>query len=251
MNAWHREELLAYDCETTSANPDTARIVTATIVHITKDRADLTEWLLNPGVPISPGASAIHGITNEKAQAEGQDAETAIFEITARLGLWLGRGKPVVAFNAVFDLTILDRECRRHGIDTLDRRLEHGVQPIIDGHVIDKHVLWRKGKRTLSAVCAHYSIPFDDAHNASADALAAARVAWVLAERYPDTVQVPLADLHQQQRNWRREQCASLQKYFREKGDQTAVVNGDWPVQTLPQGWTPQLLDPVEASDVA
>lgn len=244
MNAWHRDELLAFDTETTSANPDTARIVTATIVHITKDGADLTEWLIDPKVPISAGASAIHGITNQRAADEGQDPEEAIFEITARLGLWLGRGKPVIAFNAAFDFTVLDRECQRQGIDTLDRRMGD-VAPIIDPHVIDKKVLWRKGKRTLSAVCAHYGIKLDDAHNASADAVAAARVAWVLADRYPEVVQVNPMDLHQQQVNWRREQSASLQEYFRSQG-KNETVNGDWPVQQLPQGWTPQQLDPPE-----
>lgn len=250
MNAWHKNELLAFDTETTSANPDTARIVTATIVHITPEGANLTEWLINPGVPIGAGATAVHGISNERAQAEGQDAETAIFEITAQLGLWLGRGKPVIAFNAAFDFTILDRECFRQRIDSLGRRMGD-VAPIIDPHVIDKHVdPYRRGKRTLTAVCAHYNVRLDDAHNASADALGAARAAFALAERYPDVVQVPVLDLHQQQRNWRRDQAASLQTYFRKK-DPNATVNGDWPVQQLPQGWTVAQLDPVEQDGAA
>lgn len=246
---WHKAPMAAFDIESTGVNPDTARIVTATLIEITSDGAHVTEWLVDPGIPIPAGASAIHGITTERAREEGQSPETAVFEITGRIALAMGRGTPLVGMNLAYDLTVLDRECRRQNVDTLDRRMS-AVEPVIDVFVLDKEVdTYRRGKRTLTAMAAHYGVALDDAHNSAADALAAARIAWKMADRYPQLRIEPKA-LHDLQVGWRRAQCASLEKYFR-KTDPNAVVNGDWPIQQLPQGWTPALLDAVESSDVA
>jgi DNA polymerase III subunit epsilon len=145
---------------------------------------------------------------------------------------------PVIAFNAAYDFTVLDRESRRQQVDRLDNRLAQ-VGPVVDPHVMDKAVdKYRKGKRTLTACCEHYGVRLDGAHDATADALGAARVAFTLAERYPEQLQVDLPRLHTLQQSWRAEQAASLQAYFRKK-DPTAVVNGDWPVQALPSDWAP------------
>lgn len=249
MTAWHREPMLAFDVESTGQNPDTARIVSAVLVALVPGRAPhVTEWLVDPGVPIPAGASAIHGITTERAREEGQNPETAIFEITGRIGLALGKGIPLVGMNICYDLTVLDRECRRHNIDTLDSRLD-AVEPVIDIFVLDKHVSYRKGKRTLTALADHYRVPLTQAHNAAADAIAAARVAFALAEQYQG-LQIAPKSLHDLEVGWRRAQCESLAAYFVKQG-KPQTVNGDWPVQQLPTGWTPQQVDPVEASDVA
>lgn len=243
MTAWHRGRMLAFDTETTGPDPDWARIVTATVVEIGSGGITAThQWLLNPGVQIPQGAIDVHGVTNERARAEGMDPAVAVFEIAGLLALNLHRGVPVVAYNGSYDLTVLDRECRRHGIDTLNDRLDH-VGPIVDPFVIDKAVgprqaRFRKGKRTLTASCEHYGVRLDGAHDATADALAAARVAYRQAEMYPDEVQLDLPRLHSLQVTWRREQCASLAAYFAKQG-KPQDVNGDWPVQTLPDGWAP------------
>jgi DNA polymerase-3 subunit epsilon len=241
--AWHRGPLLAWDLETTGPNPDTARIVTATIIEIGREGIErTTEWLVNPGIPIPLGASEIHGITTERAVRDGQDPEPAVFEIMAQIGLWMGRGRPALAFNASYDFTVLDRECRRYRIDTLSRRMGD-VAPVIDPYVIDKHVdRYRKGKRTVTAMAEHYGVTLDDAHTSSADALAAARIAFKQAERYPNEVQMSLPLLHTRQRAYRHEQCMSLQSFFR-KTDPTAVVDPHWPLHPLPADWTPDLVD--------
>jgi DNA polymerase-3 subunit epsilon len=238
MNTWHQGRLLAFDLETTAPDPDVARIVTATLIELDGRATPVThEWLADPGVPIPAGASAIHGITTQRAQADGADPDVVVFELLSILAPDMGHGVPVVAFNAAYDLTVLDRECRRHGIDTLTTRLGD-VAPVVDPHVIDKQVdKYRKGKRTLGVTCAHYGIDLRNAHDATADALGAARLAWKLAHQYP-VLQVPLDELHAQQVGWRAEQAAGLQKHFRKK-DPAAVVCGDWPVQQLPDGWDP------------
>lgn len=251
MTAWHRGPMLAFDLETTGPHPDTARIVTATVIVIEPGcEPGVSEWLIAPDIPIPAGATAIHGVTNEHAHASGMYPEPGIYEITARLGLALGRGIPIVGMNLAYDMTVLDRECRRHQIDTLDRRLENGPRPLVDIFVLDKQVdTYRKGKRTLTAMAETYGIPLTDAHNAASDALASVRIAWRMAEKYPE-LQLDLDELHALQVRWRRAQSASLQAYFDRQGKHE-TVNGDWPVQQLPIDWTPQLLDPLESSDVA
>lgn len=246
---WHKAPMAAFDIESTGVNPDTARIVTATLIEITADGAHVTEWLVDPGIPIPAGASAIHGITTQRAREEGQSPETAVFEITGRIALAMGRGTPLVGMNLAYDLTVLDRECRRQNVDTLDRRMA-AVEPVIDVYVMDKQVdTYRKGKRNLTAMAEHYGVTLDDAHTSAADALAAARIAWKMADRYPE-LRIDPHSLHDLQVGWRRAQCASLQAYFERQG-KPQTVNGDWPVQQLPQGWTAGQLDAVESSDVA
>lgn len=239
MTAWHRGPMLAFDTETTGPEPNTARIVTATIVELGPAGIEKThQWLINPGVEIPQAAIDVHGITNEHAREHGREPGVAVFELAGLLALNLHRGVPVVAFNAAFDFTVLDRECRRQQVDRLDDRL-HEVGPVVDPHVLDKAVdPYRRGKRTLTAVTQQYGITLDGAHDATADALAAARVAFMLAERHPRELQVDLPRLHSLQVSWRAQQAASLQKYFR-RTDPDAVVNGDWPVQALPSGWQP------------
>lgn len=241
MTAWHRGPMLALDTETTGPNPDTARIVTCTMIAVGPDGITAThEWLVNPGIPIPLGASEIHGVTTEYAQQHGQDAAHAIADILTTLAVFVGRGVPIVAFNAAFDMTVLYAEARRHHCNL------SGPLLVVDPHVIDKHVdPYRRGKRTLTATSSHYGVELTQAHHSLADALAAARLAFKLAQQYPAQLKIPLPDLHAAQRGWRFEQAASLQSYFR-RTDPSAVVNGDWPIQTLPAGWTPEQVDETE-----
>src|SRR6201999_698587 len=74
---------------------------------------------------------------------------------------------------------------------------------------------YRKGKRTLGALCEHYQVRLDGAHSSAGDALATARLAWRLAKNYPDQVgHVPLATLHDQQTGWYHAQTLRFADYL-------------------------------------
>jgi DNA polymerase-3 subunit epsilon len=227
--------MLVFDTETTGVDVNADRIVTATVASIIpgKPVAAIT-WLINPLIPIPKTASDVHGITDSQAQAEGVFPAKAIAQIADSLGRAGGDGVPVVAFNASFDFTILDRECRRHNIP-------FPTPFVIDPFVIDKVMdKWRKGSRTLTATCQHYKVALNGAHDATEDALAAGRVAWRMAERWPRELQIPLSELHEKQVQWRFEWAVEFQEYLRtKKGETDAVVNGEWPVQSLPADWSP------------
>lgn len=229
---WHRELLTGFDLETTGTDIETDRIVTAALVRLAPDGSVAEErtWLLDPGVPIPAQASAIHGISTDRARGDGAPAALAVEEIAEAVAEVLRAGGPLVVMNARYDLSLLDRECRRHALPSLSDRLGAAPAPVIDPLVIDKHVdKYRRGKRALQALCAHYGVALEDAHDARADAVAAARVVRRLGEQHAPVGSLPLTDLHELQVAAAAEQSASLQQYLRRK-DPQAVVEQAWPV---------------------
>lgn len=233
MSGWHKRPLMAFDTETTGVDPVEARIVTATVLTIDPpNRITEKHWLINPGVPIPAEATAVHGITDEQVQADGEDPRVAVAQIAVAVSLAVRAGVPLIAYNACYDLTVLDHELARYGHRSLLEQCGGRVRPVIDPLVIDRGVdRYRKGKRTLTAACEHYGVRLDGAHDASADAVAAARVAYMLAVRYPDTVgQVDPEELHDLQVEWQGVWAEHFQDYLRTRGDQPdAVIDPSWP----------------------
>jgi len=233
--SWHTRRLAAFDLETTGIDSESDRIVTAAVSVVGDGLPSVFHaWLLDPGIPIPPGAAAVHGITTERARAEGRQPPAAVEQIVATLAEQLLQGVPVVAFNARFDLTCLDREARRHDIEPLvDRVGGEARMLVVDPYVLDKQVdRFRKGKRTLGAVCAHYNVPLDEAHASHADALAAARVAWRLGQAFTELSALDLPTLHRQQVGWAAEQAASFEDYLRRNGRDERIEPA-WPIVPL------------------
>ncbi|MFJ8923915.1 3'-5' exonuclease [Streptomyces sp. NPDC102415] len=223
---WHLGRMAGFDLETTGPDPLTARIVTACIVQVGGEQPTaVANWLTDvDGEEIPAGAAAVHGISTEKAHAEGVDLRVAADEILGALTQVILSGIPIVAMNARYDLTLLDREAHRYGMDPLP------TGPVIDPYVIDKQVdTYRPGKRTLTHLCQHYQVRLDNAHSADADAIAACRIAWRQATQYPQLAAMTLDELHTAQVGWAAQQAAGLQEHFRKK-DPTAVVEGAWPL---------------------
>lgn len=228
--------MAAFDLETTGVDTASARIVTASVALVGAGiEPEIQDWLVDPGVEIPEEASDVHGITTEEARARGVEAPLAIEEITARLAELQAGDVPIVAFNARYDMTLLDREARRYGIEPLVERVggTDGLL-VIDPYVLDKEVnQFRKGKRTLEILCDAYGIPIQDAHAADVDAIAAARLAWKIVQENPHLAEIDLPVIHDQQVAWAHEQAASLERYFRENG-RDEMVEREWPIVSAP-----------------
>lgn len=227
--AWHRETLVGFDLETTGTDPREARIVTAAVTEVRGgEPMRHLEWLVDPGVPIPEDATAIHGISTERAAAQGRPAREAIAEISLALREYWAAGTPVVVYNAPFDLSLLAAELLRHGLAPFDGAIGPVLDPLCLDRALDRY---RKGPRTLGAVCRVYGVVLDDAHQAGADALAAVRVARALAERHPEAGLADLWDLHRSQTAWYADWAAGYQKWLRRERDPLAVVDPAWPLR--------------------
>lgn len=244
---WHELRHLAVDTETTGVSVHEDRIVTAAIVHLAPDHRPRTlSWLIDPGVDVPTAASDVHGWTTERLREELCGAEAvytqnghrstmtkadALFALAGQVALAMNQGVPVIAFNASFDLSILEAECRRNSVPGLVERLApKGIRGVIDPFVIDKHYSRRRGSRKLVDQVAHYGVVVAGAHDAGADALAAARLIPRMVTAYPELGRMSLAKLHQSQIGWRAEQMDSLRTYF----DRSRVAHdgccGEWPL---------------------
>ncbi|WP_298229767.1 exonuclease domain-containing protein [Gryllotalpicola sp.] len=227
MTSW-AERLGVFDLETTGVDTGTARIVTAFVGELggAGEVLSRNDWVIDPMVEIPEAAAAVHGYTTERVQEEGMAAQAGVAQIIAALRGILAGGVPVVAYNAAYDFTVLDREALRYGIPPLEPTL------VVDPLVIDKALdRYRRGKRTLEFTAATYGVRLDDAHDAGADAIAAGRVAQALAAKYGADLDLSAAELHARQIAWSADQAASYQEYRRSRGETAFVTSGAWPLR--------------------
>ncbi|WP_171075006.1 exonuclease domain-containing protein [Nonomuraea basaltis] len=255
LAGWAQHPWIGFDTESTGVDVESARIVTAALVGITPGSKP-TSWyrLINPGVPIPSEGSDIHGITDEKAQAEGEEPAVVLDLLAGHLENALLSGRAIVGMNVPYDISLLDRECTRHGVETLSSRLGGylAIRPVIDVYVLDKHVdPYRKGKRNLTALCQRYGVTIGGAHDAHEDVLAAARVAWRIAQlaarpvewltsvyglKRPDAERLAglngltLDDLHNLQIKAKKKQADSFRNHLKRQNKPYDDVSADWPL---------------------
>ena len=169
------DSLAFFDLETTGLNPAKDRIVEMAVEVVGADgwRAP-HRWLINPGVPISPGATAVHGYTDASVEGCPSFREVAE-EIWAVLD-----GCDLAGFNIRrFDLPLLCAEFKR--IAMRDKAHDLESQNIVDV----QHIYHRHETRTLSdAVQLYLGQTLDGAHSAIVDTSATVRVFRAQIKRY-------------------------------------------------------------------
>lgn len=205
MGNWAAGELLGFDFETTGVDRfDDVPVSYALVTIVDGEVVSAAAGLVDPGREIPAGATKVHGITTERARAEGVPLGEAI-ELVTEAVLSAGlRGVPLVGMKLDYDLTILDTQARRHSNRGLQERGWAG--PVLDAVVLDRHVdRYRKGSRTLGALCEHYGVTIENAHDATADAVAAAKVLIALASTNEEVGAADPAALHRAQIGWHRE----------------------------------------------
>lgn len=234
MTCWYEGPLAAFDTETTGVDVETDRIVSAAVVvqDAPGTRPRVNRWLVNPGVPVPAGATEVHGLTDEHLQRNGRWPAPVMYEIAEALAEQATAGRPLVIMNAPFDLTILDRELRRHRASSLDRWFESSPLLVLDPRVLDKHLdRYRKGRRTLTDLCAHYGVTLDGAHDAAADAQASLDLVRAVGRRFAARLErLAPAELHTLQAVWHAAQARGLQAWFARSGSEEAVDTA-WPLR--------------------
>ena len=174
MNLQLDRPLVIFDLETTGTDPATDRIVEICAVRLGPDGSrESRTRRINPGRPIPPDATAVHGIRDEDVRDEPS------FRQIARGLLEFLQGADLAGFNVSrFDVPLLDREF--HDCD-LDLALP--TRRIVDAMTI----FHRKEPRDLSAAVRFYlDRDHEGAHSAEADVVATADVLDAQLDRYSD-----------------------------------------------------------------
>lgn len=226
---WCAGPLLAFDTETTGADPKEARIVTASAIKVSSAGVLWQkDWLVNPGIEIPAEATAIHGVTNEMAREKGLGPSTAIELISDTLSDAWKAGCALVAMNARYDLRVLQAERRRLGLQELE------LGPVLDPQVIDRAVdKYRKGKRKLADLAECYRVKLDGAHSSDGDALAAARVIWRMSIVCEGLKHLTLEQMQEYQARAHAEWAAhySVHLFMKDPANPGAVIDGSWPCE--------------------
>jgi len=173
--------LIAVDVETTLR---THRIVELGFVVEYPDKRKPKEWCsyINPGEPIEPGATEIHGINDEMVAKAPR-----FHQIAANLATGF-QNCDYCGYNIVFDMDVIQ--------DEMDRS---GVRWSFDGaRLLDSYKLWgvAKKRRLVDAVEEYLGRKPTDQHRAAGDAKDALEVAIAQLQRHPDVLPADLQLLH-------------------------------------------------------
>lgn len=162
------------DIEATGISPRADRIVELAVIRVMPDGSRETHtWRVNPGCPIPPETTAIHGITDADV-ANCPEFIGIASEVEAALA-----GCDLAGYNHDrFDIPMLSEEFMRAGMFfDMDGRRSIDVQRIFH----------RREPRDLTAALAFYCNEMHlDAHGAEADVDATIRVLEGQFERYAD-----------------------------------------------------------------
>lgn len=166
--------LAVFDLETTGTDPATDRIVEISVLRLSPGgRKDLRTQRVNPGRPIPPEATAVHGISD--MDVRGMPS----FDEVARDYLAFLEGCDLCGFNIKrFDLRLLSVEFTRVGLGL----------PLEGRAIVDPlEIFHTHEKRDLSAAVRFYcGRDHDGAHAAEADVLATVAVLDAQIARYAD-----------------------------------------------------------------
>lgn len=144
------------DVETTGLSPRSARVceVAAISFRGTERVATLAE-LVNPGLPIPPEVSRIHGITDEMVRNSPSFGAVAPGLLAAL------EGSVLVAHNAEFDLGFLNMEFERVG-------LRFPELPVLDTLVLARRN-WKFQSNRLGNIAKELNISCEGWHRALSD----------------------------------------------------------------------------------
>ena len=169
-----RKPLVILDLETTGVSIASDRIVEFSALKVTPGGAE--EWLtlrINPGIPISPEATRVHGITDAEV------ANEPFFKDVARRIAAFVEGCDLAGFNSMkFDIPILSEEFLRVNVD---------FNPARHRYVDVQVIFHKKEQRTLGAAYKFYcGMELENAHSAKADTAATYEILKAQLDRYTD-----------------------------------------------------------------
>ena len=169
-----KNPIVFFDLETTGTNIVTDRIVEISYHKVSPNGREETKTIrVNPGMPIPPHASAIHGIYDADV------ANCPTFKAVAKEIARDIEGCDLAGYNSNrFDIPLLAEELLRADVDI----------DLMKRKFVDVQVIFHKMEaRTLSAAYKFYcGKELEGAHGAEADTLATYEVLKAQLDMYPD-----------------------------------------------------------------
>lgn len=169
-----KRPLLFFDIESTGLNVASDRIVEISMVKLMPDGTrQVKTRRVNPTIPISKEAQAVHGISDEDVKDEPTFAQLA-----KSMYAWM-EGCDIAGYNSIhFDIPMLTEEFMRAGINP----------HFHERNMVDVQVIFYKMEpRTLSGAYKFYcGKNLEDAHSAEADTMATLEVLEAQLDRYPE-----------------------------------------------------------------
>ena len=167
-----KRPIVFLDLETTGVDPAKDRIVEISLVKVQPDGSkEVKTRRINPGMPIPPESTAIHGIADDDVKDEPR------FEQIAKSLAAYMEGCDLAGYNSNrFDIPVLAEEFLRAGVDVdLKKRRFIDVQ----------NIFHKMEQRTLVAAYRFYcDRELEGAHSAEADTLATYEVLKAQLDRY-------------------------------------------------------------------
>lgn len=166
-------EFVVVDVETTGLNPDEHRVVQIALVRVNNGTVtEIFESIFNPEGPV--GKTEIHGITQSQVD-EAPYFRDKIAEISKFI-----EGRTLVAHNARFDLAFIRAEFEKAGSNLA------WVDPLCTLKA-SEYYLPNLSRRKLADCCEAIGIEIENAHTATGDALATAKLChfYLMPEKNP------------------------------------------------------------------
>ena len=175
-----KRPLVFFDTETTGVDIVKDRIIELCAVKIYPAKSsDMFLQRFKPGIPIEPGATEVHGITDEMVAHE-PPFSAKVDEIVEFFS-----GCDLAGYNLIrFDVPLLVEEFLRNGVTKI---------PFEGVKLIDCLAIWRKMEpRTLSDAVKYYTNDVHEgAHAAKADVEATIKVLSGQLTKYPELAPDP------------------------------------------------------------
>jgi DNA polymerase-3 subunit epsilon len=155
---------VAFDVETTGLFPGVDRIVELGAVLFEGDFVvDTWSCLVDPGIPIPPAATRVHGIADQEVAGKA-----LIGEALPGFLSFLSRGTPV-AHNAVFDVGFIYTDLVAAGCEAPDA-------PVLDTRGLARRAFPGRVSYSLANLMKDYGLEAESAHRALADAYSCRRL---------------------------------------------------------------------------
>lgn len=158
---------VVFDTETTGLLPHKDEVVQLGAVRVLRGRiieGEAMDQLVDPGQPIPPGATKVHGVTDAMVRGKPDIAEIG------RAFHRFAEDAVIVAHNAPFDMAFLRRHAKRMGVEW--------THPVLDTVLVSAVLFGASERHTLDALCERLgvTIPAHLRHTAMGDARATAEV---------------------------------------------------------------------------